>query len=88
MENGNQPITPQKLYKQGDVYVPLGESDSVYNQVRTIGLTKREYFAGKALQGLLLGFPARNERDVKYIANLAIKASDALLLELSKQTEQ
>jgi hypothetical protein len=54
------------------------------------GLTKREYFAGKALQGLLSIYDDNernptvpNEDNVKYMAKLAVKAADILLLELS-----
>lgn len=55
-----------------------------------IGLTKREYFAGKALQGLLSIYDDNeqnptvpNEDNVKYMAKLAVKAADILLAELS-----
>ena len=54
------------------------------------GLTKREYFAAKALQGLLTIYDENeqnptvpNESNVKYMANLAVKAADALLDALS-----
>lgn len=54
------------------------------------GLTKREYFAGKALQGLLSIYDDNeqdptvpNEENVKYMAKLAVKAADSLLDALS-----
>ena len=54
------------------------------------GLTKREYFAGLAMQGLLAhtcdeSMPKDlNERD---IALRAVKCSDALLAELAKEKQ-
>ena len=45
------------------------------------GLTKREYFAGLAMQGIL----ADGQTDeIKFIAQAAVKVADALLEELSK----
>jgi hypothetical protein len=55
------------------------------------GLTKREYFAGLAMQGLLTRVPKRDNDKVdlgvlelKRIVEESILASDALLEELSK----
>jgi hypothetical protein len=54
-----------------------------------LGLTKREYFAAKALQGLLTLYDdtagcdiVPNESNVIYMTKLAVKAADYLLLEL------
>ncbi|MCA6488474.1 MAG: hypothetical protein IM551_00430 [Chitinophagaceae bacterium] len=61
------------------------------NSTVTHGLTKREYFAGKALQGLLSIYDNNeqnptvpNEENVKYMAKLAVQAADALIAELNK----
>lgn len=58
------------------------------------GLTKREYFAAMAMQGLLTNlFPTSdnqlcpNEENVKYMATLSVKASDELLTQLNKAEE-
>ena len=50
----------------------------------TIRLTKREYFAGLAMQGLLSIYNknALNPIELKYMSELAVKAADALLAEL------
>lgn len=62
------------------------------------GLTKREYFAALAMQGILTGFNSKNSRMDKvsafaksiqlempeYIAQLSIKHADALIDELNK----
>lgn len=62
----------------------------VSERYRQAGLTKREYFASEALQGLLSIFNDTeqitiepNEDNVKYMAKLAVKAADALLDALS-----
>lgn len=48
------------------------------------GLTKREYFAGLAMQGMLADPNASNFKP-KFIAELAVDFSDALLEELDKK---
>lgn len=77
MENGKQPITPVKY----------NESDS-FN-----GLTKREYFAGLAMQGILAkeAFAERifNEDEGNHskrtiIAKSSVIMADELLAELEK----
>ena len=74
MKNGEQPAFPKE--------VPDG--DRLQN-----GLTKREYFAAMAMQGLLSGGDGEyqkttNTREPKYIALLAVDYADELL----KQLEQ
>mgnify|MGYP003596640768 CR=1 FL=1 len=56
-----------------------------------IGLTKREHFAGLAMQGLLTIFQDNeinpivpNESNVNYMAELSVKAADALLKQLEE----
>jgi hypothetical protein len=58
------------------------------------GLTKREYFAGLAMQGLLTRVPNRHENEVylgvlesKRIASEAVYMADALLAELEAEQE-
>lgn len=51
------------------------------------GLTKREYFAGLAMQGMLSDPNASNFKP-PFIAELAVDFSDALLKELDKKPEQ
>ena len=52
------------------------------NDVYSTGISKREYFAAKALQGIL----ANTDHNGKYseYAKDAVKHADALLAELSK----
>lgn len=51
----------------------------------TKGLTKREYFAALALQGLLSSAPVEANLNVKGYAEASVKLSDALIEELNKQ---
>ncbi len=66
MENGKQPITALN-----------------YNESYSFeGLTKREYFAGLAMQGMLSNPATYGDREIMMIE--AVKNADALLLELDK----
>lgn len=71
MENGNEPINP--------VYFKDGE-------LNCLGLTKREYFASLAMQGMLannLNVP--NTPNVEYVARLSVIAADELLKQLNDE---
>lgn len=48
------------------------------------GLTKREYFAAMAMQGILSTGDSTYTPSADYSAKKAVQAADALLLELSK----
>lgn len=66
-----------------DTAFPLIEEDE--NKVQrsvSQGLTKREYFAGLAMQGLCAGLTG-NEK-VATLAPLAVSIADALISELNK----
>jgi hypothetical protein len=61
------------------------------NSTVTHLLTKREYFAAMAMQGLLSIYDDNeqnptvpNEENVKYMAKLAVQAADSLIAELNK----
>jgi hypothetical protein len=75
MENKHQPAFPDPL---------RGANQSFTNQApenEPMGLTKREYFAAMALQGLV----QRVDRDkMNLAAQWAVKAADDLLAELEK----
>lgn len=49
-----------------------------------IGLTKREYFAAMAMQGLVANLTIGRNEYVELIAGTSVKYADALLAELSK----
>lgn len=48
------------------------------------GVTKREYFAAKAMAGLCANVPAREGATHEDMAKIAVAAADALLAELEK----
>lgn len=56
-----------------------------------VGLTKREYFAGLAMQGLLTNYfnnlQYGNHTDYPMVHEIAVRCADDLLLELSKENE-
>jgi hypothetical protein len=50
------------------------------------GLTKREYFAAMAMQGVInLGFKADGNADPEFTARDAVKYADALIAELNTE---
>lgn len=55
------------------------------NKIIVGGLTKREYFAAMALQGILAD--NRNNDNEKNYAIVAIRLADALIEQLNKQPE-
>jgi hypothetical protein len=52
------------------------------------GLTKREYFAAMAMQGLASALNGTWLRDRQYTAEMAVLYADALLAELEKEQEK
>jgi hypothetical protein len=89
MKNGKQPIIPTMytLFGDGpDDYMPLKDGQKTGWEVKFGGLTKREHFAGLAMQGLLSIYDGitivPNVDNVKYMAKLAVEAADILLQEL------
>jgi len=48
------------------------------------GLTKREYFAGLALQSYINNYFGGSERDTEHCAKMSVHMADALLEELKK----
>ena len=94
MENSKQPINPSMWTRCGEGendYRPLKDGHKTGHEVKFGGLTKREYFAGKALQGLLSLYDSDgdnivpNNENLVYMAKLAVTAADALLSELSNE---
>jgi hypothetical protein len=84
MKNGKQPIAP----------MPYNNLDGTIQHDVYSGLTKREYFAGLAMQGLLTRVPNRHGNEVdlgvlesKRIASEAVYMADALLAELEAEQE-
>lgn len=74
MENGKQPMYPRTAFDQaGDITTWNDEFK---------GLTKREYFAAMAIQGLLTKYSLSNPGDQEIVAKLSVELSDELLKQL------
>lgn len=77
MENG----------KEGAFACPDNGTEYTTTWQGQVGLTKREYFAGLAMQGILasnIEGLACGRIDIPGVIQSAVKASDALLIELEK----
>lgn len=79
MKNADMPATP----------TPKGLLDELTHQCVTesLGLTKREHFAGLAMQGILSNSGLVGRMDdgaIEWVAKSAFRAADALLAELEK----
>lgn len=80
MENRDEPINPCHIKgRQGFADMPTIPNREVY------GLTKREYFAGLAMQGLLSRDPGKDGVDSIKLINISISYADALLEALNKE---
>lgn len=83
MKNGDQPIN----------HVTEAEKDrhDFKSTLNYLGLTKREYFATMAMQGLLANhavIEAVNSIEIEYIQSRSVALADALLSELEKPTDK
>lgn len=74
MTNGNDPAQPIS----GSLLSRCGQ----FNE-NPFGLTKREYFAAMAMQGLINKINVHEYND---LAAYSVKAADALINELNKQS--
>lgn len=79
------------LIKNGDLpAMAVSTSESICQMTGTLkdefaGLTKREYFAAMAMQGMLNGMMCNaDSRHLALISEKSVKAADALLSELEK----
>ena len=87
MKNGKQPIMPSTWTRVGsgkDYYVPNLTGKRTGHEVEFGGLTKREYLASKAMQGLLSNPSQIDTTNFEWVARHAVGYADALLEELSK----
>lgn len=77
MKNSEQSAFPEiKTTQSGDGKIPLVYSNG--------GLTKREYLAGIALQGILSNAEPDTIRDTKTMVGYCIVVADELLKQLEK----
>ena len=93
MNNKNSPITPTVLiekYRNSYRTATPREMEETFNPLfAPTGLSKREYAAIMAMQGLLAGYGGRN-KDPKTndIVEYSVKYADALFTELDKTQEE
>ena len=73
MNNADRPITGCGSFFLSDL------NDTQTNN----GLSKREHYAGLAMQGLIAGSLKGDTRSIDEVASLAVKFADAVLKELS-----
>jgi len=88
MKNSDQPISPCIMQKVGDNSYRLskGDGDPKEWRVPMSGLNKREYFAAKAMQGLLSNPGQIDTTNFEWVAQNAVGYADAILEELDKPT--
>ena len=80
MTRADEPAFPMKEVRRSGVYV--GGEPILTEDIRE-GLTKREYFAGLAMQGLCTQ-PSSEFSTPEELAKYAVKAADALIKELER----
>jgi hypothetical protein len=86
MENGKKPAFAQSENWQCDLEKHIQDPKKYGSpSFEGIGLTKREYFAGLAMQGYL---NERHSLDNKTLAEWSVKMADALLAELEKTKKE
>ena len=74
MRNADMPAMP----------LSLNPGEFAADGMNVDGLTKREYFAAMAMQGLIASWGQHDVTDFGEIASDAVLAADALLAELEK----
>lgn len=74
MENSKQPAFPHVAFNQQGEYTTSPFAN---------GLTKREYFAAMAMQGLASNIGKFTT--LEYVSKTAVEVADAVLLELQKK---
>ena len=93
MNNGKQPISPTMYTKFGDGaddYQPLKDGQKTGWEVKFGGLTKREHFAGLAMQGLISSFTEKASyggwgTEIEATIKCAIEYADELLKQLENK---
>ena len=87
MKNADKPINPSTSIKISDT--EFFEYNLPNQERQYSGLTKREYFAGLALQGIIAGrkdelYKIKDET-IKIYVELSIKSADELLKQLEEK---
>lgn len=84
MENKNKPVYPVVMQQISECdYRAAKPNDDIRFQRPMEGITKREYFAAMAMQGLVIWDQSQNNTN-EWIAKEAVALADALLVQLDK----
>ena len=87
MKNGDKPINPLKGVD--DIFFNEKEESYIKEVKPLIGLTKREHYAGLAMQGLLAlpdkGTYSSLDEGIERICEFSIKFADELLKQLEEK---
>ena len=87
MKNGDKPINPVEVSSDGNGNI-TGIQTGNYSGWET-GLTKREYFAGLAMQGLLAltdkGTYSSLDEGIERLCEFSVKFADELLKQLENK---
>ena len=53
--------------------------DSINQNIPSLGMTLRDYFAAKAMGGMCTGSPAPQKNEIDYLATRSYEMADAML---------
>jgi hypothetical protein len=83
MKDGKEPNCTDLMRDDEKKFVPKLKVEGI---IYESNLTKREYFGGLAMQGLMTSQNQEGEwrHDIKTCAEISVKMADALLAELEK----
>lgn len=84
MKNSEQPIYPIITEDTTSRYATVPDT---MLQCKSIGLTKREYFAAMAMQGYLASYGPAEPVNSQHVAEKAVRCAGALLTELEKSNQ-
>jgi hypothetical protein len=85
MNNANMPAMPYTVKPSKECLEQSAGNGVVINDKNYLGLTKREHFAGLAMQGFIASCGNRSVRG--NAPELAVEYADALLTELTNQRD-
>lgn len=90
MRNSDMPAMPNDLHPSDAGMLPQFSGGVNARDLARwrCGLTKREYFAGLAMQGIVASTTNEDAASEEKVAKWAVQHADALLAELEKEAQQ
>lgn len=88
MKNADKPINPAFLYTNNAGEIDLATEQAAYNGLHSstsLGLTKREYFAGLAMQAIIPNWNLMKGVERGAVADIAVEMADSLLRQLENK---